>query len=53
VRRRAKHIIRLQNNEGILSELKTNPVVKKTQNYINKDCEMFGEWTETDCHTEL
>jgi hypothetical protein len=30
-------------NENILSELKFNPVEKKTENYRHK---MFGEWTK-------
>jgi len=34
VGRRAKNTVRLQSNEGILSELKINPVIKKTQHYI-------------------
>jgi len=37
-------------NEGNISELKINSGVQKIQNYVN-GYNMFGEWTETDCHT--
>ena len=34
-------------NEGILSELKINPVLKNIQNYINKWVQLVRRWTET------
>jgi len=36
--------------ENILSELKINPVVKNIQNYRINRHNVFGEWTEPDCH---
>jgi len=37
-------------NEDILSELKINPVIKNIQNYRINGHNVFGEWTEPDCH---
>jgi tRNA(Ile2) C34 agmatinyltransferase TiaS len=38
-------------NEDILSQLQTNPVVKKIQNYRNKWAQHVLRWTETERQT--
>jgi hypothetical protein len=38
-------------NVDILSELKMNPVLRKFKITEINGCNMYGEWTDTDCHT--
>ena len=42
---------RFQNHEFIVSEVKSNTVVKKLKITEINGCKMFGKWTGTDYHT--
>jgi hypothetical protein len=51
-RRTAKYTWQeFKTNEDILTELNINPVVNNIQNYRINSLNVFGEWTEPDCHT--
>ena len=52
MRRRVKYKwLDYKTNEDILSELKISPVVKNIQTYRIDGHNVFGEWTQPDCHT--